>query len=120
MRLDWEGGTEVSGGDVRAARGVTIRGSARRVISERGTSHRFDKIARGSDTVPRRSCDRVPHRHAAVKKPPGVFIRNARAMTHLPLKLASLAALLGAIISLTLASVSAPTRLGVREDARAP
>ena len=36
MRLDGEGGTEVSGGDVRAARGVTIRGSARRVISERG------------------------------------------------------------------------------------
>mmetsp|Transcript_8090 Transcript_8090/g.36796 ORF Transcript_8090/g.36796 Transcript_8090/m.36796 type:complete len:429 (+) Transcript_8090:818-2104(+) len=38
----------------------------------------------------------------------------------LPLKLASLAALLGAIISLTLASVSVPVRLGVRDDARAP
>jgi hypothetical protein len=55
-----------------------------------------------------------------VEKPPGVFIRNARSMTHLPLKLASLAALLGAIISLTLASVSVPVRLGVRDDARAP
>ena len=82
--------------------------------------HRIDAIARGSDTAPRRVPSRVPPRLAAVEKPPGVFIRNARSMTHLPLKLASLAALLGAIISLTLASVSVPVRLGVRDDARAP